>query len=172
MNTRITMDPWATHQQVLLAACHQTTGPIVELGCGLHSTQLLHDTFPGRLIFSVDHDKNWLNMFTYLACDTHTFTLVKDYYDYKVPVEKAGVLFIDCWSAAGRRRKVLENNADKADLIVIHDTEPACGERFNWGDCFTKFKYHYQELMDVTWKGKNYQRGTTVVSNFQSFTKP
>jgi len=116
------MNLWQTHQETLIAACYQTSGPIIELGTGDGSTPLLHSTFPERLIISVDTKIEWLQKFFYLASQRHFFMLVKDFTHFELPVQHAGVLFID--SAPAEQRPMCINRfASMADLIVVHDTE-------------------------------------------------
>lgn len=157
------MDPYATHQEALIAACSQTTGPIVELGCGDSSTKLLHSAFPDRCIVSVDHNADWLNRYTYLRTSNHVFMLVADYLNFTLPVSRAGVLFID--SDPGEQRKlVLMQQANNADFIVVHDTEPNCHPKYQWGDCFDSFLFRHTDA--------RYERWTEVVSNKFKFVPP
>jgi len=153
------MNLWQTHQETLIAACYQTSGPIIELGTGDGSTPLLHSTFPERLIISVDTKIEWLQKFFYLASQRHFFMLVKDFTHFELPVQHAGVLFID--SAPAEQRPMCINRfASMADLIVVHDTElPDPG--YCWGNCFDQFKH--------VWIDKRYENWTTVVSQSQPF---
>lgn len=155
------MDPYATHQEVLRRACQLTKGPIVELGTGHSSTNLLHDEFPDRIIVSVEGDLKWMMTFARMANARHFFCYVKDYTNYELPVRRAGVLFVDCLPGEQRRLCVLKY-ANDADLIIAHDTEPTCWPGYAWGNCFDGFKYR--------WDDTRYERWTTVVSNVQPFS--
>jgi hypothetical protein len=59
-------DPYATHQPVLYEIASNTTGPIIEFGCGHGSTDLLHEICKknGRLLISVDDNQEWLQKFS------------------------------------------------------------------------------------------------------------
>lgn len=166
-------DPYGTHQPILLAACRQTTGPIVELGTGDWSTQLLHDTFPDRYIVSVDNHMEWLSRYVHLSTPNHVFVLVKDYSFYQSMVPRAGVLFID-FDPGRQRRAILLQEANNADFLICHDTEPTCHPDYAWGNAFDTFKYRYDDFVSGRWAkdGGMYTRGTTVVSNVRQFVKP
>jgi hypothetical protein len=59
-------DPYATHQPVLYVMANNTTGPIIEFGCGEGSTDMLHEICKknNRLLISIDDDFAWLSKFT------------------------------------------------------------------------------------------------------------
>lgn len=160
------MNPFATHQPTLFAACRQTDGPIVELGVGEYSTIPLHEAFPGRIIVSVEYDWEWLYKFKHLANATHFFALVRDFTHYELPVRRAGVVFVDC-DPALQRQLCVRKYADQADFIVVHDTEPTNWQPvevfpgYGWGDCFDRFKYRWDDTTQERW--------TTVVSNVREF---
>jgi hypothetical protein len=60
-------DTYATHQPVLYYIAAHTTGPIIEFGCGHGSTDILHEICKetGRLLVSIDDNKEWLDIFTH-----------------------------------------------------------------------------------------------------------
>lgn len=59
-------DPYATHEPVLYEIASNTTGPIIEFGCGHGSTDLLHEICKnnGRLLISIDDNQEWLQKFS------------------------------------------------------------------------------------------------------------
>jgi hypothetical protein len=59
-------NPYATHQPVLYEIAKNTTGPIIEFGCGDGSTEILHEICKKeqRLLISIDDDFEWLSKFT------------------------------------------------------------------------------------------------------------
>lgn len=65
-NDRYKTDPYSTHQPVLYKMANETTGPIIEFGCGYGSTDLLHDICKseGRLLISIDDNREWLEKFS------------------------------------------------------------------------------------------------------------
>lgn len=56
---------WATHQPVLYTMSMNTTGPIIEFGCGNNSTDLLHEICKKtkRLLITVEDDFEWISKF-------------------------------------------------------------------------------------------------------------
>ncbi len=58
-------DVYHTHQPVLYEMAMQTSGPIIEFGCGHGSTELLHEICKvnKRLLISLDDNLEWLNTF-------------------------------------------------------------------------------------------------------------
>jgi hypothetical protein len=60
-----TNNPYGTHQPILYAIASNTTGPIIELGCGYGSTDLLHEVCKqtGRVLVTLEDDQEWLNQF-------------------------------------------------------------------------------------------------------------
>lgn len=165
------LNPYNTHLKLLLKACEQTTGAIVELGCGDYSTPVLHERFPERQIISVENSQDWIMKFSHLRTDKHTFILVKDFANFSMPVPACGTLFVDC-DPGKQRRGIVLSQRDNASMMVVHDTEPGCHEDYAWGNCFSTdyFKFCHQEVDEFYW-GENsdvlYRRGTTVVSNFK-----
>lgn len=59
------LNPYATHQPVLYTMATKTTGPIIEFGCGVGSTALLHEICKKdhRLLVSVEDDLAWLDKY-------------------------------------------------------------------------------------------------------------
>lgn len=57
--------PYGTHQPFLYTIAKNTTGPIIEFGCGNGSTGLLHDLCKetGRTLITLEDDLEWLNIF-------------------------------------------------------------------------------------------------------------
>lgn len=58
-------DPYSTHQPVLYTIATMTDGPIVEFGCGIGSTDMLHEICKktGRTLISIDDNLSWLNRY-------------------------------------------------------------------------------------------------------------
>ncbi len=117
-----------SHLLYLLAAVKATVGPVLELGCGDSSTPALHEevALAGRKLVSIDNNKTWLEKFESVERGlNHTFVFESD------PAES--VWLNECWSVAfvdhapgESRRKAVERLRDRAEFIVVHDTED-CG---------------------------------------------
>lgn len=118
-----TVNPYATHQRLLVRYLMQTTGPILELGCGGYSTPLIHEIAEsqGRHVDSVDSDPSWMRMFQQFESNLHKLHLVADYDDFP-PRPHYGLAFID-HAPHLRRRVDIRRLIGAADVFVIHDTE-------------------------------------------------
>jgi hypothetical protein len=141
-NNRFFWDDWSTHQPVLYAVANSTTGPIIEFGCGVGSTDLLHEICEreGRILITLEDDIDWLNSFAdkYQGSSWHQFYYVpgKDvndpenpahwvqFMDTFDPLEEMffDVCFIDQspWLA---RYETLKRIKDKACFVVLHDAD-------------------------------------------------
>lgn len=160
---------WGTHMPVLITAAMKTTGPILEFGCGDFSTPLLHAicSVNKRFILSVDSDKKWLENFLDLETDWHKFIYVNIYdennnlcaekWEHIKNDSHWGLIFID--HHPGCRRVIdIERFKNKADVIVIHDTQKSHEFYYNYQPIISKFKYKFIY--------ERYERQTTIVSNF------
>lgn len=119
------MVPHATHQQTLIRAVLNTTGPILELGAGWFSTPILHELAKhmGRRVITVEHDPAWYLELIHLQTDWHEFVKVEDWDEF-IPCGPYGVAFVD-HHPAERRAVDIERLIPHVDVFVIHDTEAA-----------------------------------------------
>lgn len=159
---------YGTHMAPLITAVMNTKGPVFEMGCGDFSTPLLHAICKSqnKYLLSTDTSKNWLDLFLDLKSGLHEFIYVPVYEDDenlnpnpdiwdKIGNNKSiwGVVFID--HRPGERRKIdIKRFANKADIIVVHDTE---NPDYGYESVFKDFKYRYDY--------KRYCPFTTLVSN-------
>lgn len=69
---------YGTHVFPLLVAVLNTTGPILEMGCGNFSTPLLHTACAKnkRFLLSAETNADWLKLFTCFATDWHHLKIV------------------------------------------------------------------------------------------------
>ena len=168
MNRQLADAAYGTHMAPLLTAVMATRGPIFEMGCGDYSTPLLHAICKAqeRFLLSSDTSRDWISLFLDMESHLHTFKYVKVYEnDWDTSpnpskwdelgneVDNWGVVFID--HRPGERRAIdIARLANKADIIVVHDTETAS---YNYEAVLNKFKYRYDY--------KRYNVYTTLVSN-------
>ena len=136
-----------THSVPLAISCMNTTGPVLELGCGLYSTIMLHTICEkqGRRLHTVDHTLSWLEKFTYLKSKTHTFEhltcgslnvtvyefmyRLSEHWEKKIDQswdqvgqgEKWGLVFLDQLPLS-RRVKDIKRLRASTDVFVIHNT--------------------------------------------------
>lgn len=140
-------NPYATHQPVLYTIAKKTHGPIVEFGCGEGSTDMLHAICKkeGRLLISIDHDKQWLNRYSkkYLGdgynkdnSGWHKFILVPrhqgntELQDWILFLDECPLLktinfdlcFVDQSPGPARTETILRLK-DRARYIILHDCD-------------------------------------------------
>jgi hypothetical protein len=147
------MDPWATHIPVLVSAVSNTSGAVIELGCGDYSTPVLHLLCKDRTLISAESDEKWLMQFMDLSSKTHNFFHVNDWANFKQIDQSWDVAFVD--HAPGERRKYdIERLRDKTRFVVVHDSEAAC---YGYESVFATFKHRIDYKRYNTW--------TSVLSN-------
>lgn len=163
MNRKMSESVYGTHIHPLITAVMNTTGDVLEMGCGDFSTPLLHSIckIQNRKVVSTDTDKQWLSLFMDLHSMNHTFqyvpvyeTNIPDHHQWdRVGNQKWGVVFID--HRPGERRAIdIVRFKNDADIIVVHDTE---NPGYGYESAFKYFKYRYDY--------KRYNVWTTLVSN-------
>ncbi len=118
---------WDNHRVLLWLALENTTGPVLEMGCGDGSTRQLHEycASQGRMLYSFDTDQDWLNRFSDCISPTHEFHHVVNHWEIAQKIcPSPSVILID--HAPGERRIVdIKNYYDHMDgIMVLHDTQP------------------------------------------------
>ena len=133
-------DPFGTHRPFLVELIKNTTGNIIEFGCGNSSTvlikELIKDT--NRILISLESNLEWLNKFKNLEDNNHKFFFVDAGRDDNDDTGKKWIEFIKksqlvnsldyevCfidqspWTA---RTHTLEYFKNKCDYIMIHDVD-------------------------------------------------
>jgi hypothetical protein len=142
---------WDNHRPLLFLALHLTNGYVVEFGSGEGSTQYLSSYCAAnkRAFSTYDNNKEW--------CDKTGATYVTDWGGADV-WHSCSLLFID--HAPGEHRKVaIERMMDKADVIVVHDTEQVGAGDYGFEPIFAKFKYR------LNYNKTGGGAGATLVSN-------
>lgn len=149
---------WENHKPMLLLGLTLSGGDVIELGSGESSTEYLrrYCKDAGRLFFSYDNNRQW--------ADITKAAWVNDW-DHPCrfdPVggiwRKCGLLFVD--HAPGEHRKVaVERMKDKADIIVIHDTEEGGAGDYKFDTIWHLFKYR------LNYNKTGGGAGATAVSN-------
>jgi hypothetical protein len=151
----------------LLAACvSRTTGPVLELGAGDHSTPMLHFMckHEGRKLITAETDAKWLAKYTNYVSAFHEIHLVEKW-DQWTRLEEMGywsVALVD--NAPGDTRlSLIKRLKGRCQYIVIHDTEKDenVGTDYKYEEIIPSFKYVYE------WK--RYRPYTTVVSDDHPF---
>ncbi len=116
--------PYGTHRPSLCEAIVRTTGPILELGMGNDSTPSLHAVAEacGRVVRSFDHDAAWSERFSGLRSAHHRIAHFMSWDACPIMSEVWGVVLID-HAPAERRAVDIERLAQRAQVIVVHDSE-------------------------------------------------
>lgn len=143
-----------SYYPLLYKALESTNGDIIEMGCGHGSTPLLHDyaTEAKRHLLSFETEKEWLVKFEETANEYHKFYHVcRECWDVCSKMNPSpSVVFID--HAPGERRKYdLVLFKDKAQIIVIHDSEPTGAGDYQVRQHFPEFKYVVEVATDGAW---------------------
>lgn len=156
-----TIYDWDSHRPMLIWALQKlTTGTVIELGVGHGSTPVLDRICreQKRNFEPYESNLNWaMNMLEQYSIPV---VAVMDYDE--VIVFKCAILFVD--NAPGERRRVdVERWANKAQIIIVHDTEPGAEYVYGLANIIKKFKYR------CTLKNKLGLPETTAVSNSYDF---
>jgi len=154
------MDCYATHIPVLTTMLcnrdHGMNNPILEMGCGNYSSYTLglYSGVASCKVFTLDEKQDWINQFKHLETQSHSFQWVDKW-------EECALIDEYYWSlvlvdhAPGERRKFdIKRLADRADYLVVHDTEEA---GYEYEPVLSLFKYRFDYKVVRPW--------TTVVSN-------
>jgi len=124
-----------THQPVLLAALRASTGPVLEMGVGEGSTQLIHDycTARNRQVLSVegDYEAAWVKRYTHLQSNLHSFQIVSNWEQFysQAKQQRWGLVFLDQGPAFigiecfKNRAEAFKQLRDHADYLVVHDSD-------------------------------------------------
>jgi hypothetical protein len=131
-------------------------GAVLEMGCGDFSTPLLHELCAYRKLVSLDINKGWTDKFQYLANPQHIIRSVESWDNLLEYQELWDIVLVD--QSPGESRKTsIEALADKAKLIVLHDTEDL-NNIYGYQFCIPNFKY----LAEY----KRHTTQTMIISNF------
>lgn len=165
---------WDSYKPLLWEGLERTTGYIIEMGVGKGSTILLHNYCKEskRMLYSYDSNKKWIQQFADLPSSLHELAAVEiekngytmSNWDVVTALhERPGLVFID--HAPGERRKVdIALFANKAQIIVAHDTEPGADYGYQMRDEIKKFKYWRDFETPGAW--------ASIMSNTIDVTKP
>jgi ubiquinone/menaquinone biosynthesis C-methylase UbiE len=138
---------WAgSHIPMLVKAIEMTNKPVLELGIGYNSTPLLHwlCADKGIGLLSLESDPEWLKKFLEFRTDNHI--LAEFNFDNSLDVlgvDDFGVVFVDHRPARKRRSSALFFK-DKADIIILHDSELADNPAYKYTGIYKEFKYKYE----------------------------
>lgn len=149
------MDRYATHLPTLSLAVGLTTGPVLEIGCGMYSTLMLHGVCANRRLVSLEADAKWFKRFAPLATPNHELLCADSYdaFDSLIRGTDWAVVLID--HAPALRRVVDAAKVTHAKVVVFHDTNWESSYRFS--KVLPLFKRRYTDKRLFPW--------TTVATN-------
>lgn len=155
---------WGSHLPLLIKIMNASTGPVLELGTGLFSTPVLHWLCidQDRKLYSYENFKQYFELIKPFETPDHQIIYVENS-DWKaIDFETTywGVVFLD-HHPKGRRGKEAMRLAERADYIVIHDSDRA-GNPFHLDEAYPLFKYRYN------WSKQSPH--STVLSNFNDLS--
>ena len=151
-----------SHIPILIKLVQMTDGPVLELGIGYNSTPLLHWLCgSNRHLVSLEGDEKWVKKFQEYNVDRHIVKHIEDWDKADIDNTHWSVVLIDHRPAL-RRKVDAERLKDKADYILIHDSEPEINKFYRYTDIYPLFKYRH----DYTAVKPN----SVVLSNFKDLS--
>lgn len=154
---------FGTHVPILVAAVARTTGPVLELGMGEHSTPPLHYMCQGRFLLSGDNDAAWLARFRGYANHEHQMEHVTNWAAWSIMDSREWSVVLVDQHPGDRRSHDIDRLRSRSRFIVVHDTETDynTGADYKYEPIFSKFKYRADF--------RRFRPYTTVVSDFEAF---
>ena len=140
---------------MLIAAVAQSSGPVLELGCGDTSTPMLHAMCCGskRRLYSFDNEREWVDRFAYLRRDWHFIMGGWPLYDsahewhHGALADPLGVVLVDGAPAAQRAVDMMALK-DHATFLILHDAE---GEGYGLEQVRPHFKHVQIDKTFLPW---------------------
>ena len=162
---RCDLDDYGTHMAPLLTAVANTTGPVLEMGCGHFSTPLLHALCSAnqRYLLTAETNRNWMSLFLYLERSWHSFIYVPVFVDdnlktYPNPLAwdsigneiEWSVVFID-HEPGPRRREDIMRLKHHTKIFVIHDSQPSANVVYGYEEIYKTFRFRYDYKIYTTY---------------------
>ncbi len=136
-----------SHLPVLMKAVQETNGPILELGCGLYSTNPLHWAcwVPKRKLVTYENNPRYYEFLKTYETDFHEVYCIDAWDDIDLSVFWS-VAFIDHEPSPGepRDRRWREiKRLQHAEYVVVHDAEGRNDHRYGLSKISPLFKYKF-----------------------------
>jgi hypothetical protein len=135
-----------SHLPVLIKIVQMTTGPILELGCGIYSTTFLHwICFPTkRRLVTYENNKNYFDFLkSYEDSSFHEVnTIPVNGWDSIDISEPWSIAFID--HSPDKRRGMEAKRLRHADYVVAHDTNNTHLKKQGYDKALGYFKYKWK----------------------------
>jgi len=122
-----------SHLPVLMKAVAETEGPILELGCGIYSTNPLHWAcwVAKRKLVTYENNPRYYDFLKSYATDFHEVHCITDWDAIDVSGPWS-VAFIDHEPGVGRLRLQEAKQVLHAEYVVAHDTEPKNDSKYGF----------------------------------------
>ena len=148
-----------SHLPVLMRLLPMTTGPVLELGCGIYSTQYLHwacYTKQRRLV-TCENNPAYFGYADQFASRSHEIRKVKEWSELDLS-EPWSVAFVDHAPDEARWQDIAR--LTHAEYVVAHDAENRNERKYKFSTIHHLFKYR--------WKYSGAFPYTAVFSNFHN----
>ena len=134
-----------SHLPLLMKAVAETTGPILELGCGLYSTTPLHWAcwVPQRKLVTYENNPGFFDFLKAYQTEWHEVHCIDDWdaIDISGPWS---VAFVD--HEPGLRRGIELGRLTHAEYVVVHDSEGRNGHKYGLSKSAGLFRYKFEYL--------------------------
>jgi hypothetical protein len=132
------IDLSGSHIPVLSKLLQNTTGSVLELGAGFNSTPLLYWTCKAqqRFFLSYENHKDWVEKLPGMT------KYIEDWDQADIDSNDWDIAFIDCRPAVVRHQ-LARHLKDKAQFVVLHDSEPEIDRFYVYHRIYPDFKYRY-----------------------------
>jgi len=135
-----------THIPVLVKLLNHLNKPVLELGIGWSSTPLLHWVCQEKnlKLISIESDGEWIKNFRTFRSKNHSIFQTDENFtlNFDLP-EDFSLVFIDHKPARKRRSSAILFK-DRADFIVLHDSELADHKAYKYTPIYDLFKYKFE----------------------------
>lgn len=142
---------YTTFIPLLMRMLPETDGPVLELGGGFFSTPLLHWMCKEqkRRLVTYEKDPVYYELCRKFRSRYHSVRSVEDWKTLEVDGEWSIVLIDHDGFRDGMRAYSAKYFKDKADYIILHDTERP--EVYGYDSIFPEFKYIYHWTACKPW---------------------
>ncbi len=132
-----------SHLPILMKAIALTGGPILELGCGVYSTNPLHWACweSKRRLVTYENNPRFFDFLKKYETDYHEVHCIDDW-DAVDLSERWSVAFID--HEPGPRRGIELGRLAHAEYVIAHDTERKAEHKYGYRERFNLYKYRYK----------------------------
>lgn len=131
---------YCSHYPVLVRLLLETNGPVLEAGMGAFSSPVMHWLCfdQGRDLVSLDSNEEYVNLNRRFASKNHEVQLIDSWDDYNFDREW-DVVFVD--NEKDMRAPIIRKVSDKANYIIVHDSEEQ--EYYHYNEVFPLFQFRY-----------------------------